>query len=117
MALHELARRVGILDEYFDVGGRRCFTSDDTRRAILHAMHIDASSDEAARDSLEQLVREDDARLLAPVRVVEFGQPLPLDIRTPGDRETTGPWVLGIDLEGCRTIRVSDGRQPSLASD
>jgi 4-alpha-glucanotransferase len=100
MALHELARRVGILDEYFDVGGRRCFTSDDTRRAILHAMHIDASTDEAARHSLDQLVREDEARLLAPVRVAEVGQRLPLDVRTPGDREITGPWVLVIDLEG-----------------
>jgi 4-alpha-glucanotransferase len=100
MALHELAGRVGILDEYFDVSGRRCFTSDDTRRAILQAMHIDAGTDEAARRSLEHIVREDDARLLPPVRVVEFGQPLPLHVHTPGDRETTGPWVLGIDLEG-----------------
>ena len=71
MALHELAHRVGILDDYFDVSGRRILTSDETRRAILHALNIDASTDEAAERALAEMRRQDDAELIAPVRVVD----------------------------------------------
>jgi 4-alpha-glucanotransferase len=102
MALHELSARLGILDEYFDVSGRRCFTSDDTRRAILCAMKIDAGTDEAAQRALDAITHEDESRLLAPVRVVEVGQQLRLDVRTPGDRDRAGPWSLRLDVEGGR---------------
>jgi 4-alpha-glucanotransferase len=107
MALHELARRVGILDEYFDVSGRRCFTSDETRRAILSALGIDASTDDAAQRSLDHLLREDDRELLAPVRVLEVGQPLRLEVRTPGDRTMEGHWQLVLDLEPGRRYHFS----------
>ncbi len=99
MSLHELAHRVGILDEYFDVAGRRCFTSDDTRRAILHALKIDASTDEAARHSLERMRQEESAELIPPARVLEVGQSSRLQVRAPGDRDTAGPWRLEIETE------------------
>jgi 4-alpha-glucanotransferase len=99
MSLHELAHRVGILDEYFDVAGRRCFTSDDTRRAILHALKIDASTDEAARDALERVRQQESAELIAPVRVLEVGQSSRVEVRAPGDRDTTGPWRLEVETE------------------
>jgi 4-alpha-glucanotransferase len=99
MALHELAHRVGILDEYFDVRGQRCFTSDETRRAILHALRIDAGTDEAAERALAEMREEDDAELLAPVRVVETGRPPRVEVRAPGDRGTSGPWRLEVETE------------------
>src|SRR5689334_21354795 len=108
MALHELSERVGILGEYFDVGGRRCSTSDDTRRAILHALKIDASTDDAAQRALDVIRQEEASRLFAPVRVVELGKPLRLDVRTPGDRDRAGPWSLSLDIEGGRRWH-SDG--------
>ena len=100
MALHELAHRAGILDEYFDVNGQRCFTSDDTRRAILHALKIDANSDEAAQRALDELRRQDDAELVAPVRVLEAGRQARLTMRAPSEGGAGGSWRLEIDTEG-----------------
>lgn len=99
MSLHELAHRVGIHDDYFDVAGRRFFTSDETRRAILHALKIDASTDEAAYQSLERMRQEDLEELIAPVRVLEVGQSPRLDVRTPGDRDTAGPWRVELETD------------------
>lgn len=99
MSLHELAHRVGVHDDYFDVAGRRYFTSDDTRRAILHALKIDASTDEAAHQSLERMREEERAELIAPVRVLEVGQSPRLEVRTPGDRDTVGPWRVEVETE------------------
>ncbi|MGH7615939.1 MAG: 4-alpha-glucanotransferase, partial [Gemmatimonadaceae bacterium] len=99
MSLHELAHRAGILDEYFDVSGRRCFTSDDTRRAILLALKIDASTDDAADRALASMREADDRGLLEPVRVVEIGKPLHFEARTPAHRDTSGPWRLEVDSE------------------
>jgi 4-alpha-glucanotransferase len=100
MSLHELAHRVGIHDEYFDVAGRRYVTSDDTRRAILHALKIDASTDDAAYQSLERMKYEESAELVAPVRVLEVGQSPRLEVRAPGDRDTSGPWRVEVETEG-----------------
>jgi 4-alpha-glucanotransferase len=106
MALHELAHRVGILDDYFDVSGRRILTSDETRRTILHALNIDASTDEAAERALAEMRRQDSAELVAPVRVVELGHSQRLEVRTPADRGTAGPWHLAIDLEAGGEIEL-----------
>jgi 4-alpha-glucanotransferase len=69
-ALRRLADRVGILPEYVDQSGRETHvTSDETRVALLAALGIDASSDEAAREALAELEQRDAARLVPPVRV------------------------------------------------
>jgi len=101
MSLYELADRVGIVGEYFDVSGTRCITSDDTRRALLRALGIDAETDEAARRALEALSAEETADLLAPVRVAEIGHESlrHVTVRTPGDRGTVGPWRLELETE------------------
>lgn len=75
-SLRELADSVGIVPEYLDQTGKELrVTSDDTRRAILAAMGIDASTDEGAAASLHAIHDEERRRLLAPARVVEASDP------------------------------------------
>ena len=75
-ALHRLAERLGIVAEYVDQTGReQRQTSDETRVALLAAMGVDASTEDAAARALDAL---EDARLrevLPPVRVVVAGAP------------------------------------------
>ena len=68
--IRRLADHVGIMADYVDQTGQTKHTSDHTRRAILGALGIDASSEDAARSSYEGLLREERERLIAPVRVV-----------------------------------------------
>src|SRR3954447_23320146 len=73
--LHELAARVGIVPEYFDLEGNLQRASDETRRAVLAAMGIDASSDELAQDALDQMLTQERDELIPPVRVVAQSSP------------------------------------------
>ena len=68
-ALHRLAERAGILSEYRDQTGNLCRTSDETRRALLAAVGIDASTDAAAVDALAALDDGERDELIAPVVV------------------------------------------------
>ena len=89
--LRELARRVGILDEYVDMSGKRVVrTSDDTREALLAIMGMDAPTEDAARGWLAELDHEADSELVAPVRVVERDDPSARHIRVqlPADART-----------------------------
>lgn len=70
--LHALAERMGLLPEYTRVDGVRCPASDQTREALLHAMHVDASSEGNAQSAVEQFARHDDARLLPAFRVLRL---------------------------------------------
>ena len=119
-ALHELADAVGIIPEYLDQTGREMrTTSDDTRRAILGALGIDASTDAAARDALDTLRRAENDELIAPVRVVERGDPAVnrLRVRSPHARGNGGSWRAEIEMEnGAR--RMIEGHwhgEPAIA--
>jgi 4-alpha-glucanotransferase len=107
-ALHELADAVGIVPEYLDQTGRELrTTSDDTRRAILDALGIDASTDAAARDALDTLRRAARDELIAPVRVVERGERAMnrWRVRGPQARGTGGSWRAELVMEsGARLI-------------
>lgn len=107
--LRALAAAVGIMDSYVDqTGNETRVTSDDTRRALLAALSIDASTDEAARDSLEQLRAVERAELVAPVRVVRIDDPArrSLSVRAPGSRDRSGPWRLETEAERGTTYRA-----------
>ncbi|HEY7394762.1 MAG TPA: 4-alpha-glucanotransferase [Gemmatimonadaceae bacterium] len=109
-AVRELSARVGILDAYWDVSGHERRISEETRRALLMAMGVDTSTDEAARASLEVLVAEDRRDLLAPVRVVEVDDPslATLDISAVATQGRSGAWRL--EVETARgTCHVSEG--------
>ncbi|HMC56816.1 MAG TPA: 4-alpha-glucanotransferase [Gemmatimonadaceae bacterium] len=69
--LGELSRRVGILDGYVDISGKRVVpTSDVAREALLSVMGMDAPTEDAARGWLAELTHEARSELVAPVRVV-----------------------------------------------
>lgn len=81
-ALHRLAEAYGILPSWVDADGRRHVVSDATREALLEAWGVPASTEAAARGSLEARARRRRARLVAPVRVVRAGRgPHALDLR------------------------------------
>jgi 4-alpha-glucanotransferase len=107
-ALHALADRVGILPEYVDQTGReRRVTSDETRVAILAAMGIDASTDDAAERALRELEARDAERLLPPVCVLvrragSEGSP-------PSTRVTIPPRWRGRALSWSAELRTEEG--------
>src|SRR6266576_5288841 len=73
--LVELADYMGIVAEYLDQTGHEVrVTSDATRRALLSALGVDASTDDGARESLAALRDRDRRRLIPPVRVVEYSE-------------------------------------------
>ncbi|OYV71862.1 MAG: hypothetical protein B7Z72_06040, partial [Gemmatimonadetes bacterium 21-71-4] len=113
-ALRTLADRMGILASYVDVNGIEHATSDDTRVALLHAMHVDAGTDPAARRELERLDAEDRGRLIEPVYVHRAGAPAAVRLRAGG----RGEWIAELRLEdgAARTLRgelaAGDGAIP-----
>jgi 4-alpha-glucanotransferase len=68
--LAELARRYGIERKYTDAHGKPRDVAVDTQRAVLQALGVDASSDDAVRSALERDDRQDWARALPPVLVI-----------------------------------------------
>ena len=101
-ALRALAAEVGILDSYVDQTGHELReTSDDTRRALLGALSIDASTDDAALESLERIRAEARSLLIEPARVVEIVDPSRrlLAVRAPASRQRSGPWRLDVESE------------------
>ena len=108
--LRRLAEHVGIMPEYFGQTGERHVTTDDTRRALLAALGFDASSDEAARLSLERIHERERQELIAPVRVVRLtsNDARSLEVRLPPEADRTGAWRLEVILEN-GTTRLVEG--------
>src|SRR4051794_40884755 len=71
-ALRELSSRLGIIDWYWNQTGEQVHTTDDTRRGILGAFGIDASSEESLHEALTELNDHDAKRLIPATRVVEI---------------------------------------------
>ena len=111
-ALRELADRVGIIAEYTDqTGHEQRRTSDATRVALLAVMGLDASSEAAARRTLEELDARERARLLAPARVVEAGARELGEVLVPGGEDWPGSvnWTIELRSED-GTVRRKQGR-------
>ena len=115
-ALHELAERYGIVGEYVDQTGReRRRTSDETRVALLAAMGVDASTDEAAARALEALDAKRARELLAPVRVVaDRTMPLALPVALGETLGQDVEWALELEEESGR-VRRQGGAFPRSA--
>jgi len=100
--LRELADYMHIVPEYVDQTGSEVrVTSDETRRALLSALGIDASTDDAARESLATLRVDDRRRLIPPVRVVEVGSAAArsVSVQPPPSRSASGPWRVELETE------------------
>ncbi len=109
--LQRLASAVGIVDSYIDQTGREVReTSDETRRALLAAMSIDASTEAAAQAALDALRAEARGQLIEPTRVVEVRDSSRrlLSVRAPASRHRTGPWRLEVESENGE-VRRSEG--------
>ena len=111
-ALEALAAAAGIIPEYLDQTGQNIrAASDETCRALLAALGIDASSDAAVDDALVALRRTMRDELIAPVRVVRSDEPSRnrFTVQAPDSYARTGTWHLEVKLEdGSR--HVADGR-------
>lgn len=71
--LYTLAEEMGILSVFYDLSGHAHWTNDDTRRALLRALGVAASTDQEARDSLEAHWAEQALRIAPPEYVVTAG--------------------------------------------
>jgi 4-alpha-glucanotransferase len=101
-ALRRLALRAGIIPEYLDQTGKETrATSDDTRRLLLGAMGIEASTDASAAEALAVWRAEERRELIAPVRVVrtDDSSARAMSIRAPATRASSGPWRLQVEQE------------------
>ena len=107
--LHALAAEVGILPGYRDQGGREWReTSDETRRLILAAMGLDASTDAAAAHTLERRRAARRGWAIEPVRVVSQadGSRGQLRVSLPAPQREPLRWEAALILE--------DGEQHDL---
>lgn len=103
-SLDELASMFGVAREFWDWKGRHTTVSDDTIRAVLAALEIDASTPEASASALEQQRLKPWRRALPPCVVLTEGRMGRVDVHVPAGHEA---WVR-IRLE---SGEVRDARQ------
>jgi len=112
--LRLLADELGIIPEYVAQTGREVrVTSDETRRVVLAALGVDASTDDAALGSLAAIRDLESRRLMPAVRVVERGQASAgvFSVRRPPPRSARGAWRLELEREdGGRHVTEGPGR-------
>ena len=71
--LHALAEAMGVLDMFHDLEGRAHWTNDDTRRALLRAMGIEAGTEAEAGAALDAHRQSEAGRIVPPECVVTAG--------------------------------------------
>jgi (1->4)-alpha-D-glucan 1-alpha-D-glucosylmutase len=79
--LAKLAARCGIASEYEDIWEECHITSDNTRQALLAAMHF--SSDVSAEISLNEMEEREWRRLLPPVKVLRASEIPKIELSLP----------------------------------
>ncbi|HYT97282.1 MAG TPA: 4-alpha-glucanotransferase, partial [Casimicrobiaceae bacterium] len=83
-ALHRLAELHGIAGDYHDIWGAHHHLSDDTLRALLSTMGIDASTDEAVEKTIVETTRLRWQRVIDAATVIRVGStPLTVTLRLP----------------------------------
>jgi 4-alpha-glucanotransferase len=109
-ALRFAAERNGVQQDFWDIFGRRHFTTTETNRAILTALGFDCSSEETLRNSFAERDRVDERRLLPSVLVVSENERL----RIPLVSER-GTFDLEIATEqgAHHCVRIENGAAPS----
>lgn len=118
--LRALAGACGVLEEYRALDGSRRSVSDATCEALIAAMGIDGSTEDAAAESLRSQQAREQSRLVDAVAVVKEGAPAKLRARGPEHwRGQAVRWTLVLSAEDGEskqlngTVRV--GRRLSLS--
>jgi 4-alpha-glucanotransferase len=81
--LYELARMYRIATEFHDWRGRESAVSQDTIRAVLAALGVDASTPEKSKQALDDHLQAAWARLVPPCLVTRAGWSPTLDVHVP----------------------------------
>ena len=117
--LDRLARAAGIAPDWRDVEGVTHPVSDETRRALLKAMRLPASSAAEARDSLAQLSEMFTRRPLPWSASAREGQPeeLRIPIQAGSDPGSIRLTFQGEDGEVVRTDPAGVTPEPAFAPD
>ncbi len=84
-ALHALAEAKGILPVFHDLGGTAHWTNDDTRRAMLRAIGVEAGTDADAQAALEAHHAEQAGRIVPSEYVVTAGKAALIPVTRPCD--------------------------------
>ena len=103
--LERLAGAAGIAPEWWDVDGKRTVVSDDTRRALLAAMRLPATTEGEARDTLRQLSDELDRRALPQALIIRGDQPGRLSLGLEPGLSRREVWLM-LDREDGQSDRI-----------
>jgi 4-alpha-glucanotransferase len=82
-AVRAAAERLQIQQQFWDIFGRPHETTPETNRAILSALGIDCSSENAIAASLQERDRAEWSRALPPVLVRSVNEEVRIPVRTP----------------------------------
>jgi glycogen operon protein len=111
--LDRLARTAGIAPEWWDNSGRSVRVGDDTKRAILAAMGLPATTLGEARDGLDRLIAETSERILPISLTVFSGGPREVPLGgEPGRGMRSFALEISLEEGGTRrlVIHPGDGR-------
>ena len=99
---------MGIVGEYIDQTGENiCVTTDETRRALLVAMGVDASTDDGVRHALDELRAVSRQRHLEPVRVARIDDPGSRAVHVRASPGGGARWRLEFEVETGDVVTVS----------
>jgi 4-alpha-glucanotransferase len=87
--LHRLAALHGIASDYRDIWGTSHSVSDDTLRALLSTMGVDASTDEAVEKAFVETTWLRWQRVIDAATVIRDGTPVRVTLRLPSHRDET----------------------------
>lgn len=87
--LTQLARAYGVATEYWDWQGAHVTVSEDTIRAVLAALGVQAGDADAVRDALRAVEERPWRRMLAPVQVATVGTEATVAVHVPHGREVS----------------------------
>ena len=115
--LIKLAKASGLATSFIDQLGTYTEISDDALVAVLKALDVDASSDEAIKRSMTELEAENSKRLLPPTIVAITGKPTSLTLNCPSDAEITVAITLedGTAFDRFSLLPNLNSGQPDLA--
>lgn len=115
-SLAQLAAACGILSAYFDVEGDEHHTSDATRRSLLAAMGVDASSDTAIERALLELEAERARRVLPAACVLrDYGVALALRLQLPVSfDDATLDWTIAEESGATHSGRIHCNELPFI---